>query len=238
VAFDVIPAVDISQGGVARLVGGDPSSLERAGGNPEEMVRGWIAEGARWVHVVDLDAALSGEPGNLDMLERVCALDVLVEAGGGLSEAGVAAALERGATRAILGAAALLEAESVERAVAAHRDRVAVGLDVRDGVVAPRGRELEGPTVDEAMRRIAAARPALVVYTEAARDGTMRGIDAALIGRAAAAVRVPVIASGGVGSLDDLRALAVLYPAVAGAIVGRALHTGAFTLEEAFAAVR
>ncbi|HXY72516.1 MAG TPA: HisA/HisF-related TIM barrel protein [Actinomycetota bacterium] len=237
-AFDVIPAVDISRGGVARLVGGDPSSLERAGGNPEEMVRGWIAEGARWVHVVDLDAALSGEPGNLDLLERVCALDVLVEAGGGLSEAGVAAALERGATRAILGAAALLEAESVERAVAAHGDRVAVGLDVRDGVVAPRGRGLEGPTVDEAMRRIAAARPALVVYTEAARDGTMRGVDAAAIARAAAALGVPVIASGGVGSVDDLRALAVLYPAAAGAIVGRALHTGAFTLEEALAAVR
>ena len=237
-AFEVIPAVDVSRGGVARLVGGDPSSLEHSQGDPVEMVRAWIADGARWVHVVDLDAALSSEPGNLDLLARVCALDVRVEAGGGLSEAGVAAALDHGASRAVLGAAALLEPGTVERAVARHGERVAVGLDVRNGVVAPRGTDREGPSAEDAIQRVAAARPAVVVYTEAARDGTMRGVDAAAVARVAAALGVPVIASGGVGSLDDLRALAALYPAAAGAIVGRALHTGAFSLGDALAAIR
>jgi len=238
VAFEVIPAVDVSQGSVARLVGGDPSSLELAGVDPERIIRAWIGEGATWVHVVDLDAAVSGELGNLDLLERVCALDVRVEAGGGLSEDGVGAVLDRGATRAVLGSAALLEPDVVERAVAEHGERLAVGLDVRAGVVAPRGTRLVGPPVGDAIRRIAGARPACVVYTEAARDGTMAGVDAATLQGAARSLGVPMIASGGVASLDDVRALAALYPAVAGAIVGRALHAGAFSLAEALAAVR
>ena len=236
--FDVIPAVDVSHGSVARLVGGDPASLERESGDPLGMVRAWIAEGAVWVHVVDLDAALSGEPGNLELLERVCELDVRVEAGGGLSEGGVAAALGLGASRAVLGAAALLEPGVLERALAEHGDRLAVGLDVRGGMVAPRGTRLAGPPVAEAIARIAAARPACVVYTQAARDGTLAGVDVIALGRVADAVGAPVIASGGVASLDDLRALASLYPAVAGAIVGRALHADVFSLRDALAAVR
>jgi len=238
VTFEVIPAVDVSRGGVARLVGGDPSSLEREGGDPEAIVREWIAEGARWVHMVDLDAALTGEPGNLDLLERVCALEVRVEAGGGLSEAGVAATLERGAARAVLGSAALLSPGVVERVVARYGERVAVGLDVRSGSVAPRGTRLEGPPADEAIRRIAEARPSCVVYTDAASDGTMAGVDPAAIRRVAEALGVPVFASGGIGSLGDVRALVALSPRVAGAIVGRALHTGAFSLADALAAAR
>jgi len=238
VAFDVIPAVDVSGGRIARITAGDPASLERVAGDPEEMVRAWIGAGARWVHVVDLDAALTGEPGNLGLVERIAAMGVRVEAGGGLSERGVAAALERGASRAVLGAAALLHPDEVERAVGAHGDRVAVGLDVHGGVVAPRGTRLAGPSAEEAIRRIAAARPAVVVYTEVAADGAMSGVDAGRIGAVAGELGVPVIASGGLRSIDELRALAAMYPRVAGAIIGRALHAGAFTLRDALSAVR
>lgn len=234
--FEVIPALDVRDGFLARLTGGDPGSLERLGGDPMELAGRYVEAGARWLHLVDLDAALGGPSSGLEVLERVCRLPVLVEAGGGLSTDGVAAALERGAARAILGAAAHLHPEAVRGAVAAHGDRVAVALDVRDGHIAPRGTALRGPALPDVLALMAEVRPSLLVYTDSTRDGSLAGPDIEALALVSAAAGIPVLASGGVRSLDDVRELAAMWPGVAGVIVGRALQDGAFTIGEALAA--
>jgi phosphoribosyl isomerase A len=234
--FEVIPAIDVRAGVLARLTGGDPGSLERLGGDPMELAARYVEAGARWLHVVDLDIALGGHSSGFDMLERICRLPVLVEAGGGLSGEGVAAALERGAARAILGSAAHLHPEAVPAAVAAHGDRLAVAVDVREGRIAPRGTALRGPALRDVLALMAELRPSLLVYTDAARDGSLAGPDTEGLALVSAATEIPVLASGGVRSLDDVRALRAMWPAVAGVIVGRALHEGAFTVGEALAA--
>jgi phosphoribosyl isomerase A len=236
VAFEVLPAIDLYQGRMARMIRGDRSTIETLDRDPVELLREWAAAGVHWVHIVDLDAAWGGAPSALDVLAAAGEFGLRVEAGGGLSERGVAAALEHGATRAVLGAAALLQPAAVERAVAAHGDRVAVGLDVRGGVVAPRGTGLEGPRLEEAVRRLADARPAMVVFTDADRDGSLAGPDLSALARVVEAVGVPVLASGGVRSAADVRALAQARPAPAGVIVGRALHDGVLSIVEALAA--
>jgi phosphoribosylformimino-5-aminoimidazole carboxamide ribonucleotide (ProFAR) isomerase len=236
VAFEVLPAIDLYQGRMARMIRGDRSTIETLDRDPVELLREWAAAGVHWVHIVDLDAAWGAAPSALDVLAAAGELGLLVEAGGGLSERGVAAALEHGATRAVLGAAALLQPGAVERAVAAHGDRVAVGLDVRGGVVAPRGTGLEGPRLDEAVRRLADSRPAMVVFTDADRDGSLAGPDLSALARVVEAIGVPVLASGGVRSAADVRALAQSRPAPAGVIVGRALHDGVLSIVEALAA--
>ena len=236
VAFEVLPAIDLYQGRMARMIRGDRSTIETLDLDPVELLREWAAAGVHWVHIVDLDAAWGGAPSTLDVLAAAGELGLWVEAGGGLSERGVAAALEQGATRAVLGAAALLQPGAVERAVAAHGDRVAVGLDVRGGVVAPRGTGVEGPQLDVAVRRLADARPAMVVFTDADRDGSLAGPDLSALARVVEAIGVPVLASGGVRSAADVRALAKARPAPAGVIVGRALHDGVLSIVEALAA--
>jgi phosphoribosylformimino-5-aminoimidazole carboxamide ribotide isomerase len=236
VGFEVLPAIDLKGGRVARLTRGDPSTLQRMEFDPLELARSWAAAGAHWVHLVDLDAALGGHPANLQLLRDVGALGLRVEAGGGLSEEGVATALEHGASRAVLGARALMAPRTVERALATHGDRVAIGLDARGGRVVPRGMGESGPTVEEALARLAAARPALIVYTDVERDGTLSGPDLDGLSRVVEATGVPVLASGGVRSAADVAALADRYPALAGVIVGRALHDGVLSIYEALAA--
>jgi phosphoribosylformimino-5-aminoimidazole carboxamide ribonucleotide (ProFAR) isomerase len=236
VAFEVIPAIDLLGGQMARMRGGDRSTIETLDRDPVELLREWAAAGAHWVHVVDLDTVVGRAPANRDLLGAAAELGLLVEAGGGLSEEGVAAALEHGAARAVLGATALLQPGAVERAVAAHGDRVAVGLDVRGGVVAPRGTGVQGPQLDVAARRLADARPAMVVFTDADRDGSLAGPDLSALAVVAEAIGVPVLASGGVRSAADVRALALARPALAGVIVGRALHDAVLSIEEALAA--
>ena len=235
-AFEVLPAIDLQGGRVARMTRGDRSTIEHLDLDPLSLVSGWRDAGARWVHLVDLDAPIHGVWMSTEILRAVPALGVRVEAGGGLIEEGVAQVLGRGADRAVLGAAAFLEPDDVvERVVARHGDRVAVGLDVRGGRVAPRGSGRTGPPVEEALDRIAAARPALLVYADANRDGALAGPD--LEGLAAAtSAGVPVLASGGVRSAADVAALAQLRPALAGVIVGRAIQDGRLTVQEAFAA--
>jgi phosphoribosylformimino-5-aminoimidazole carboxamide ribotide isomerase len=238
VAFEVIPAVDLKQGRVARMTRGDRSTLRQLDLDPLELVAGWRDAGARWVHVVDLDAVLEGVWTNSPAITAIAALGMRVEAGGGLSEEGVAQVLGRGAARAVLGAAAFLQPDVVERAVARHGERLAVGLDVRAGRVAPRGTGVVGPPVEEALARAAAVRPALLVYTDADRDGALAGPDLEALSGAAMSAGVPVLASGGVRSAADIAALARLHPAVAGVIVGRAIQDGLLTIRGALAAAR
>ena len=236
--FEVIPAIDLRGGRMARMRGGDPSTIETVDRDPVELLESWAAAGVRWVHLVDLDAAREGAVPRFDLAAAAAGLGLLVEAGGGLSARGVSAALEQGATRAVLGAAALLEPGEVERAVAAHAGRVAIAVDVRAGVVFPRGTGLAGPPLDVALRRLAEARPSLVVFTDAGRDGGLAGPDPGALARVADATGVPVLASGGVRSAADVRALAALHPHVVGVIVGRALHDRLLTIDEALAAAR
>jgi phosphoribosylformimino-5-aminoimidazole carboxamide ribonucleotide (ProFAR) isomerase len=170
------------------------------------------------------------------MIEQVTALGVRVQAGGGLSEAGVARALEQGAARAILGAAALDDPEAPARAVARHGERVGVGIDVHGDVVAPRGSGRLGPPVATVLRHLAEIQPAFVVFTNVERDGRMAGPDIAGLSHVADAVGSPVVASGGIRSIEDLLAVADL-DGVTGAIVGRALEEEAFSVKDALAAV-
>jgi phosphoribosylformimino-5-aminoimidazole carboxamide ribotide isomerase len=239
VAFTLFPALDLRGGRVARMVRGDPSTLTTREATPLDVARAYVDAGARWIHVVDLDAAVDGVSRNGDVLERVARLGVPVQAGGGLDPAGVEEALRRGAARAIVGSRSIAEDRtSVEALVSDRPERVGLGLDVRSGRIAPRGSPGElGPALDEVLPWVAAVRPTFVVYTDVARDGTMAGPDLEGVLRTAEATGLPVISSGGVRSLGDLQALAGLAPAVAGAVVGRALRDGVFTLEAALDAV-
>jgi phosphoribosylformimino-5-aminoimidazole carboxamide ribonucleotide (ProFAR) isomerase len=239
VVFEVYPAIDLKGGRPAWLLRGDASTLRaRDDSDPVAAARAWVEEGARWVHVVDLDAALEGRaaPANLGVLERIAALPVRVQAGGGLSAEDVERALARGAARAVLGAAAAGDRASCLPLFERHGSRVALGLDVRGDRIEPRGGRHPASPLDEALAWLATARPGpgALVVTDVDRDGTMAGPNLALVGMVAERTLIPVIASGGVSSLDDLRALA--RAGAVGAVVGRALENGVFTLRQALEA--
>jgi phosphoribosylformimino-5-aminoimidazole carboxamide ribonucleotide (ProFAR) isomerase len=231
--FQVIPAIDLQGGHLARMPRGDPAAVHHLPGEPVEVARGLVEAGARWLHVVDLDAAVGGRPRNLEILAAIAALPVRVQAGGSLSPDAAEAALESGADRAVLGAAILSDRGALRTAVERFGDRAGVAVDVRDGRIAPRGGHAAGPALEEALNSVAAARPAFVTFTDVGRDGSMAGPDLRMMAVVAERVPCPVYASGGVAIVDDLLALAAVRPALAGAIVGRALQDGAFTLAEA-----
>ncbi len=237
VAFEVLPAIDLYQGRMARMIRGDRSTIETLDRDPVELLREWAAAGVHWVHVVDLDAASGRGARDTSTCwqprpSSVCGW----RRGAACPNGALPPRWSTGRRARVLGAAALLQPGAVERAVAAHGDRVAVGLDVRGGVVAPRGTGVEGPQLDVAVRRLADARPAMVVFTDADRDGSLAGPDLTALARVVEAIGVPVVASGGVRSAADVRALAQARPALAGVIVGRALHDGVLSIAEALAA--
>jgi phosphoribosyl isomerase A len=235
--FEVIPALDVRAGRLARMTDGEATSLKAVAGDPLELASGFVRAGARWIHFVDLDAVGGGLPGDRDLLARLSDLPVRIQVGGGLSAEGVADALRWGASRAILGASALASGGILAAAVAAHGWRVGVALDVQGDSIAPRGTGEIGPWVGDALRMVAEVAPSFVTYTDLEREGTMAGPNLEAIANVAEATRVSVVASGGIRSCADLRALARLAPRVIGAIVGRAMYEGAFTLDEALAAV-
>jgi phosphoribosylanthranilate isomerase len=232
----LLPAVDVSDGQAVRLVQG-AAGTETSYGDPLAAALAWQEQGAEWVHLVDLDAAF-GRGSNRDLLARVVgSLDVHVELSGGIrDDASLDAALATGAARVNLGTAALEEPDWVRAAIARVGDRIAVGLDVKGTTLAARGWTEEGGELFEVLARLDADGCARYVVTDVARDGTMTGPNLDLLRSVTAATDRPVIASGGVSSLDDLRAIATV-PGVEGAIVGKALYAGAFTLPEALAAV-
>lgn len=235
----LLPAVDVADGQAVRLVQGAAGS-ETSYGDPLAAALQWQDAGAEWIHLVDLDAAF-GRGSNRELLASVVGkLDVRVELSGGIrDDASLAAALATGCARINLGTAALESPDWVRQVIAEHGDRIAVGLDVRGTTLAARGWTEEGGELFEVLERLDRDGCARYVVTDVARDGTLGGPNLQLLRDVCAATDRPVIASGGVSSLDDLRAIAGLAPlGVEGAILGKALYVGAFTLQEALAALR
>ena len=237
--LQLLPAVDVAGGQAVRLVQGEAGS-ETHYGRPLDAALAWQNDGAQWVHLVDLDAAF-GRGSNAELLaEVVGTLDIAVELSGGIrDDASLAAALATGCARVNLGTAALESPEWVRSAIARHGARIAVGLDVRGTTLAARGWTSEGGELWPTLERLDADGCARYVVTDVHRDGTLTGPNLALLRDVCAHTSAPVVASGGVSSLDDLRAIASLTSlGVEGAIVGKALYAKAFTLPEALAAVR
>jgi phosphoribosylanthranilate isomerase len=237
VSLTLLPAVDVTAGQAVRLVQGEAGS-ETGYGDPLEAALRWQQDGAEWVHLVDLDAAF-GRGDNRELLaEVVRKLDVAVELSGGIrDDASLDAALATGAARVNVGTAALEDPDWVRRAIARVGDRIAVGLDVRGTTLAARGWTREGGELFEVLARLDADGCSRYVVTDVRRDGTLTGPNVELLASVTAATDRPVIASGGVSNLEDLQAISQI-PGVEGAIVGKALYAGAFTLPEALAATR
>jgi phosphoribosyl isomerase A len=234
----LLPAVDVAGGQAVRLVQG-AAGTETSYGDPLEAALAWQEAGARWIHLVDLDAAF-GRGSNADLLaELIARLDVAVELSGGIrDDAALTAALATGCRRVVIGTAALENPEWVRRAIGAHGERLAIGLDVRGTRLAARGWTSDGGELEEAMDRLEADGCPRYVVTDIDKDGMLRGPNLGLLRTVCARTDKPVIASGGVATLDDLQAIAGLMPlGVEGAIVGKALYAGAFTLEQALAEV-
>jgi len=232
--LQLLPAVDVADGQAVRLVQGEAGS-ETGYGDPLAAALAWQEGGAEWIHLVDLDAAF-GRGSNADLLAGVVGrLDVDVELSGGIrDDASLQRALATGCRRVNLGTAALEDPEWTRRAIAEHGDRIAVGLDVRGTTLAARGWTQEGGDLWEVLARLDADGCARYVVTDVTKDGTLRGPNTALLEQVCAATDRPVIASGGVSSLEDLTVLRALVPSgVEGAIVGKALYAQAFTLGEA-----
>ena len=234
----LLPAVDVADGHAVRLVQGEAGS-ETNYGDPLEAALAWQDAGAEWIHLVDLDAAF-GRGSNRELLAEVVGkLDVKVEMSGGIrDDSSLRAALSTGCARVNIGTAALENPDWVRRAIAEFGDRIAVGLDVRGTTLSARGWTKDGGELFDVLARLDADGCARYVVTDVRRDGTLTGPNLQLLRDVCAATDKPVIASGGVSSLTDLRALAELVPVgVEGAIVGKALYAGEFTLEQALAEV-
>ncbi|MGW0070093.1 bifunctional 1-(5-phosphoribosyl)-5-((5-phosphoribosylamino)methylideneamino)imidazole-4-carboxamide isomerase/phosphoribosylanthranilate isomerase PriA [Streptosporangium sandarakinum] len=238
-SLELLPAVDVADGQAVRLVQGE-AGTETSYGDPLSAALAWQEAGAEWVHLVDLDAAF-GRGSNRELVATVVgALDVKVELSGGIrDDASLEAALVTGCRRVNIGTAALENPTWCAKAIARYGERIAVGLDVRGTTLAGRGWTKEGGDLWEVLERLEADGCPRYVVTDVTKDGTLRGPNLDLLREICARTDRPVVASGGVSSLDDLRALAALTPiGVEGAIVGKALYAQAFTLEDALAAVR
>jgi phosphoribosylformimino-5-aminoimidazole carboxamide ribotide isomerase len=237
----LLPAVDILQGKAVRLTGGDFEQQTVYDADPLQAAQRWARDGARMLHVVDLDGARSGAPVNLDHVRRiVTGVDVPVQVGGGLrSAAAVRDVLETGAARAVLGTAALRDIDFLDRALAEHGDRIVVSVDARQGLLATAGwteqTEVPAEAAIDALGHRGASR---FVYSSIERDGMLSGPDLDEVMRIAQAVRGSFIYSGGVSSLDDLRGLAGLRQVnLTGVIVGTALYERRFGVSDAQAAL-
>jgi 1-(5-phosphoribosyl)-5-[(5-phosphoribosylamino)methylideneamino] imidazole-4-carboxamide isomerase/N-(5'phosphoribosyl)anthranilate isomerase len=234
--LQLLPAVDVADGQAVRLVQGAAGS-ETAYGDPLEAALAWQNDGAEWIHLVDLDAAF-GKGSNAELLaEVVRRLDVKVELSGGIrDDESLTRALATGAQRVNIGTAALEDPEWCDRICGEYGDRVAIGLDVRGRTLSARGWTRDGGDLYEVLTRLDKAGASRYVVTDITKDGTMRGPNLDLLSEVCAATDKPIIASGGVSTLDDLRALATLEPiGVEGVIAGKALYAGAFTVREALA---
>lgn len=236
--LELLPAVDVAGGKAVRLVQGVAGS-ETDYGVPVDAALRWQEQGASWIHLVDLDAAFGRGSNRLLLAEVVGRLDVDVELSGGIrDDESLAAALATGCRRVNLGTAALEHPEWCRKAIAEYGDRIAVGLDVRGTKLAARGWTKEGGELFETLSRLDSEGCARYVVTDVAKDGTLTGPNLELLQEVCRATDRPVVASGGVSSLEDLHEIAALVPqGVEGAIVGKALYSGAFTLPEAIAAV-
>jgi phosphoribosylformimino-5-aminoimidazole carboxamide ribotide isomerase len=235
----LLPAIDIRDGHAVRLTRGDYAAETVYDDDPEDAARRWLEQGARALHVVDLDGAREGEPRNLEHVRRIArAAAVPVQVGGGLRDfEAVTAALEAGADRVVLGTAALAEPELVVSLAAEHGERIVVGVDARHGHVAVEGWERETQAVPvSTVAHLAGRGVRRFVFTPVEVDGTLGGPalqELEGVSRTASEFGAKLIYSGGVGSLDDLRALReAALDSLEGVIVGRALYEGRFTVSE------
>ncbi|HEX6075819.1 MAG TPA: bifunctional 1-(5-phosphoribosyl)-5-((5-phosphoribosylamino)methylideneamino)imidazole-4-carboxamide isomerase/phosphoribosylanthranilate isomerase PriA [Micromonosporaceae bacterium] len=234
--LELLPAVDVVEGRAVRLVQGE-AGTETSYGDPLQAARAWQDDGAEWIHLVDLDAAF-GRGGNGPLLADIIRqLDVRVELSGGIrDDESLRSALASGATRVNIGTAALENPQWCDRVVGEYGDRVAIGLDVRGTTLSARGWTWDGGELYETLERLDKAGCARYVLTDITRDGMLAGPNLELLRDVCARTEAPVVASGGVSTLADLRALAGLEAAgVEGVIVGKALYAGAFTVAEALA---
>jgi 1-(5-phosphoribosyl)-5-[(5-phosphoribosylamino)methylideneamino] imidazole-4-carboxamide isomerase/N-(5'phosphoribosyl)anthranilate isomerase len=237
--LELLPAVDVKDGRAVRLVQGE-LARESIYGSPLEVALDFQKSGAEWLHLVDLDAAFGRGENSVLLAEVVGRLDIDVELSGGIrDDESLMRALATGCRRVNLGTAALENPEWTSRVIAEHGDRIAVGLDVRGHVLAARGWTKEGGDLFETLARLESDGCARYVVTDVTKDGTLQGPNLELLKEVCAATNKPVVASGGISNLEDIKALCALSQVgVEGAIVGKALYAGAFTLEQALEVTR
>ena len=238
----VYPAIDILDGRVVRMSRGDFATVEEVAKSPLEAAKRLVADGAEWLHVVDLDGARTGTPANLGHIRAISnRFTVKLQAGGGIRDFDTAEAFaEAGVSRIVVGTAAIRDKELIDRLVDRHADGMAVAVDARNGMVASSGwTETSTVRATDLARDLALQGVATIIYTNVSVDGTLQGVDLASTETVARAFGGDIIYSGGVGSVEDVTALAKLrHRGLRGVIVGRAIYLGRFTLGEAIAAAR
>ena len=232
--LELLPAIDVKEGRAVRLVQGE-LARESSYGLPVEVARDFVAQGAEWIHLVDLDAAF-GIGSNFGLIQEVInSVDIKIELSGGIrDEQSLLRALSTGCTRVNLGTAAIENPEWTAKVIAEHGPRIAVGLDVRGHTLAARGWTREGGDLFEMIEILDAAGCERYIVTDVAKDGTLTGPNFELLKEVCAITKAPVIASGGISVLQDLNDLRALTSiGIEGAIVGKAIYSGSFTLPEA-----
>ena len=232
----IYPAIDIKDGKCVRLLQGRFSDVTVYGDSPADMAQKWESLGGEFIHVVDLDGALKGAGVNADCIREICArVSVPVQTGGGIrTMEDIESRLNIGVNRVIIGTKAVSDSEFVKKAVDKYGEKIVIGIDAKDGRVAIEGWEKTSDfTAVEFAKKMVALGVQTIVYTDIATDGTLSGPNVAAMREMAAAVNADIIASGGVGSLDDI--LSLKDTGVEGVIVGKALYTGHIDLAEAVA---
>ncbi len=232
--LEILPAIDVRGGRAVRLVQGELAK-ESNYGLPIEVARDFVAEGAEWIHLVDLDAAF-GIGSNFELIrEVISSVDIKVELSGGIrDDESLERALATGCKRVNLGTIAIENPEWTAKAISKFADRIAVGLDVRGHTLATRGWTEEGGDLFEMLTKLDKAGASRYIVTDVTKDGTLTGPNLDLLREVCAATNAPVVASGGISVLNDLVMLSELTPiGVEGAIIGKAIYSGAFTVAQA-----
>ncbi len=235
----IFPAIDIRGGKCVRLFKGDFAQETVFGDKPEEMAAKWQAQGGKFLHLVDLDGALAGKSQNLDTIKKIiAAVDIPVELGGGIrTMENIDEVLALGVRRVILGSVAVKNPELVKEACGKYGDRIVAGIDAKDGIVAVDGWGVSG-NVDavELAKKMAEAGVKTIIYTDISRDGTLSGVNVEATARLARESGINVVASGGVSSIEDIKALLPYEKdGIEGVIVGKSIYTGSLDLKEAIA---
>ena len=232
--MNIFPAIDLYQGKAVRLYKGDYAQMTVYSDNPPEIARDFLNQGAKFIHIVDLEGAKSGKPENLDTIRRIMAEgDLFVEVGGGIRNMEtVEAYLSNGVNRVILGTAAVTDQEFLKDAIRRYGDKIAVGVDLKDGYVAIKGwTEKSQLTADDFFRQMEELGVSTVICTDISKDGAMQGTNRELYRQLSQQYRIQIIASGGVSSMEDIRQLREMN--LYGAIIGKAYYVGAINLREA-----
>lgn len=235
--LEILPAIDVKDGRAVRLVQGELSQ-ESTYGLPVDVARDFVSRGAKWIHLVDLDAAF-GIGSNFELIQEVIkSVEIKIELSGGIrNEETLIRALSTGCTRVNLGTAAIEDPEWTAKVISEYGPRIAVGLDVRGHTLAARGWTREGGDLFEMIELLDAAGCSRYIVTDVAKDGTLTGPNFELLKEVCAVTKVPVVASGGISVIQDLIDLRDLTPiGIEGAIVGKAIYSGSFTLEQALKA--